>query len=402
MITLARKEECTACGACAAICPKRCIAMTENETGLVYPLIDRGACVECRSCERVCPVLHPLEFRAPQKAYAAWSADAEERRTSASGGIAAELYKQAWREGALCAGACQQPDFSVSFEISGTADALPRFKNSKYVFSDATDAFCQIRPLLKSGKEVLFIGLPCQVAAARRLFRDAPGLTLADVVCHGITPYSYLRQHIEAIERVSGRRASSMSFRDPYTYTYTFTFTLYDAAGTRFYAGRTKDGDLYQYGYHRMVSYRENCYHCPFARAERLSDLTLSDYKGLGKMGTPVSFGEKEVSCILVHTPKGQMLVDRLVESGAVVAAERPVREPVAGDPQLRHPSRKSRARREFERQIVLAGGDFEAAMQHVVAREEKFRALDFCRSFPRRMAGKVKRALLKRIHRES
>lgn len=399
MISLAPKAYCTACGACAVICPKQCVRMEEDAIGLVYPHIDEAMCIECHSCERTCPVLHPLEFRTPRKAYAAWSNDAEERRTSASGGVAAELYKEAWRRGVFCAGACQQPDFSVLFELSATADALPRFKNSKYVFSDAREVFRQMKPLLREGREVLFIGLPCQVAAARRLFRDAPNLVLVDVVCHGITPYSYLRQHIESLEGALQRHAVSMSFRDPYTYTFTFTFTLYDANGERFYAGRTGDGDLYQYGYHRMVSYRENCYHCPFARMERLSDLTLSDYKGLGKMGKPVAFDEKEVSCVLVHTEKGQKIVNRLIESRSIVAHERPLMEPVKADPQLRHPSRKSRARREFEKQIIFCGGDFEEAMSKVVAHEEKFRIVDSCRAFPRRMAGKVKRALLKRIH---
>lgn len=404
MVKLATHDACTGCGACAFKCPKQCISMKEDAIGQIYPLIDSTNCIECYSCEKVCPILNEPTFCQSKKAYAAWSNDKEERRTSASGGIAIEMYKYAISNGWLVVGAVQNKDFSVSHKMVSTYEELAAFKNSKYVFSDAYAVFSEIKSALnfKDNKKVLFIGLPCQVAALRKLFRDNENLLLVEVVCHGTTPVSYLKQHIDMLSSKYGKTAMRMSFRDPDAYTYTFTFTLYDAAGTRFYAGRTKDGDLYQYGYHRMVSYRENCYHCPFARAERLSDLTLSDYKGLGKMGAPVSFGEKEVSCILVHTPKGQMLVDSLVESGAVVAAERPVREPVAGDPQLRHPSRKSRARREFERQIVLAGGDFETAMQHVVAHEEKFRALDFCRTLPRRMAGKVKRALLKRIHREN
>lgn len=401
MISLAPKAYCTACGACGVVCPKQCIRMEEDEVGLVYPHIDIAMCVECHSCERVCPVLHPLVFRTPRRAYAAWSTNAEERRTSASGGIAAELYKEAWRRGSFCAGACQQPDFSVSFELSACADTLFRFKNSKYVFSEAWDVFRKMKPLLKEGKEVLFIGLPCQVAAARRLFRDAPNLVLVDVVCHGITPYSYLRQHIKTLEGILQKRAVNMSFRDYYLHTYTYTFTLYDANGERFYAGRISDGDLYQYGYHRMVSYRENCYHCSFARSERLSDLTLSDYKGLGKMGKPVTFDENEVSCVLVHTERGQKAMNRLIESRAIVATERPLKEPIKADPQLQHPSRKSRARREFERQIILTRGDFEIAIQRVLAREEKFRVWDLGLAFPRRMAGKIKRFILRKIHRK-
>lgn len=48
--------ECCGCSACECICPKHAISMKENNEGFLYPIIDSEACIECKMCQRVCPV----------------------------------------------------------------------------------------------------------------------------------------------------------------------------------------------------------------------------------------------------------------------------------------------------------------------------------------------------------
>lgn len=153
MIQLASKDNCTACGACAFVCPKQCITMQEDDLGRMYPVMDDRDCISCKRCQNVCPILSPLDYHEPKKAYAAWSNDEEERRTSASGGIAAEVYKEALQEGFLIAGAKQNEDFTVTLDVSDNADAIADFKNSKYVFSSAYTLFPKIKELLKKGEK---------------------------------------------------------------------------------------------------------------------------------------------------------------------------------------------------------------------------------------------------------
>ena len=115
--------------------------MREDSMGIVLPAIDTASCIECHRCEKVCPMLNEVEAHKPEKAYAAWSNDEEERRTSASGGIAIEMYKQAVRNGYTAIGASQNDDFSVTHKTVSTLEGLTPFKNSKYVFSDAYAVF---------------------------------------------------------------------------------------------------------------------------------------------------------------------------------------------------------------------------------------------------------------------
>ena len=391
MIKLADKESCTACGACAFVCAKNCITMIEDEHGSVYPSLDSTNCVECGRCQKTCPILSPLDVNTPQIAYSAWSSDEKERETSASGGIAAEIYKKAVSEGCDIAGAVQQDDFRVVMQLSSDEKAILKFKNSKYVFSEAWHVYQEIKQSLKADKNVVFIGLPCQVAALRKIFRKNEKILFVEVVCHGTAPFSYLKQHIEHIEHTKNEKAIRMSFRDPDTYTYTYTFTLYNKDGKRFYAEVPRKTDTYQYAYHSTISYRENCYHCHFAREQRIADITLSDYKGLGRMA-PCSYGETNVSCILVNTEKGKKFIKEMIQEKRIYADERPVREPIEGDPQLRQPSLKGAARMDFERLIKV--NDFETTMQIVMKRDKRRKKIHKICHFPIDILRNIKHSL--------
>lgn len=391
MIKLADKESCTACGACAFVCAKNSITMIEDEHGSVYPSLDSTNCVECGRCQKTCPILSPLDVNTPQIAYSAWSSDEKERETSASGGIAAEIYKKALSEGCDIAGAVQQDDFRVVMQLSSDEKAILKFKNSKYVFSEAWHVYQEIKQSLKADKNVVFIGLPCQVAALRKIFRENEKILFVEVVCHGTAPFSYLKQHIEHIEHTKNEKAIRMSFRDPDTYTYTYTFTLYNKDGKRFYAEVPRKTDTYQYAYHSTISYRENCYHCHFAREQRIADITLSDYKGLGRIA-PCSYGETNVSCILVNTEKGKKFIKEMIQEKRIYADERPVREPIEGDPQLRQPSLKGAARMDFERLIKV--NDFETTMQIVMKRDKRRKKIHKICHFPIDVLRNIKHSL--------
>lgn len=349
MIKLADKNSCTGCGACFFRCPKHCITMASDDRGIVMPIIDNKICIECHSCEKVCPILSPLSVNSPLKAYASWSNDKEERRTSASGGIAAELYKYALVSGYKIIGAIQNEDFTVSHILTDKIVDLHKIKNSKYVASDLYSVLPEIKRQLDASEKLLFIGLPCQVAALRKLFHDTQRILFVDVVCHGTTPQEYLDEHIRSIEKKKGKKAYGMSFRDPSAYTYTYTFTLYDKTNHLFYAQTPNESDKYQFGYHRGITYRENCYHCIFARTKRVSDITIGDYKDLGRLA-PCSYNSHKVSCVLLNTKAGMAFFGKIVNNGLIHADQRPLEEPINGDRQLREPTRKIPERYLFEK----------------------------------------------------
>lgn len=392
---LADKKSCTGCGACIYVCPKKCITFRIDENyDIAYPEINVDKCINCGRCRDICPALNPLERSEPYLAYAAWSSDVSERHTSASGGIATEIYKYAIAHNWAIVGATFYKNFKVGLKLANDIAAIEEFKNSKYVFSSTDHLFNDIEKQLKTGGKVVIIALPCQIAAVRKIFHNnLADLLLVDLVCHGTTPYSYLKQYIHHMEMQYGKKVATIIFRDPQKGTHQFVLSLYDSGGDCFYSNSAiNTNDFYQYGYHEMITYRDNCYQCPYASRERVSDITLSDYKGLGSC-MPCTFSKEKVSSVLINTKKGEEMMNLLLNTGQVVAEMRPVEEPIKGDKQLQHPSEKGYARFLFEKKYVRQR-DFISVMRSVYRHAIIHKKILWAYHLPIRVINKMVRIL--------
>lgn len=365
-------QSCTGCAACRDVCPKQCITMKPDALDALYPEVDEDKCIDCGLCEKTCPNNRTLEFRHPQKVWAAWSKDDEVRRTSASGGIACELYRYWIKQGGVATGVIYDRKEGCHFILIEKEEDIKPTQNSKYTFSSTNGIYKVVKEKLQSGIPVLFIGVPCQVAGLYGfLKKDYDNLTTVDIICHGMPPAAYLQQHVEGIENSRKERTLELFFRDPKYYTYTFTFTLKNASGKEFYNKKVLTTDNYQLGYHRALIYRENCYHCRYARKERISDLTIGDFSGLGRFA-PFSQDKHNVSCILQNTTKGSILLEAL--GSKLYKEERPEREAFEVEKQLKAPSVKHSGRNAFESEYMQSHS-FEKA-SNLALKEEKKKAL--------------------------
>ena len=348
---------CTGCGACKDICSHNCITFEANDTGAVYPVIDKEKCIDCGLCRKVCPNNNPLTFKTPAKVYAAWSKDEIQRRTSASGGIAAEMYKYILGNGGFSAGVTFDMMQGALYIPLKNVDDIQKVKNSKYTFSNTNGIYKQIKEKLKDGVDVLFIGLPCQVAGLLNFLRKPyQNLTTVDIICHGLAPTEYIRQHIWSLEEKHNCKCSKMYFRDPAFLTHKFFMSLY-AGDKCFYKKRARSFDVYQLGYHRALIYRDNCYSCRYAKGERISDLTIGDFSGLGKV-QPCEFNGINVSCVLVNSEKGEIFIKSL---NNVVLYERPIEEALNYEHQLKQPSIPHKNRQLFINEYKRTG-NFESS----------------------------------------
>ena len=343
------RELCTGCGACVNICPKQCISWMKDDLDTLYPSIDETACIHCDACRRACPNNNEMTFRTPTRTYAAWSLAPENRKTSASGGIASEFYRYALSRGGFTCGAELTLDGGVNYiSVESEADII-RVKNSKYVYSHTNDVYRQVLKAIKEDRFVFFVGLPCQVAGLKSFLgknADNDNLLTADIICHGVSNEDYLFQFVHHIERVKKRRAESLSFRDPYYGTEGFVFALRakapkglfsrKAPEKPFYKQNHRGSNLYYIGYMNSLTYRENCYHCRYARAERISDLTFGDFDGLGTIRT-FHYPPKQVSMCLVNTDKGERYLKEVAEQ--LFLEERTLDEAVKPQCQLKAPA---------------------------------------------------------------
>lgn len=358
MIQLAATEKCTGCMACVEACGRKAIAVFPDMLGNRYPRIDRSKCVECAKCLQVCPVLGDLPAQVPKQAWAAWSLDPVSREKSASGGAAAEFYTQALEDGYWICGAVWDGG-KVSHILTRDPADIDRFRQSKYVESDASMVYGPIRQKLEDGEKVLMISLPCRIAGLLGyLGKLYENLLTVDIVCHGTPAQKLLEEHVEYV--APGVKDAELTFRQDNQ----FLFRLQKHGKTIYQKiGKT---DTYLGAFLEGLSYRNSCYQCSYAKNERIGDMTICDFWGLGAE-TPFDHPYTgAISAILVHTPKGAAFLKTC--QNRLFLEERPVEEAIRGNAQLNAPTAHHPKREEFEKLYAQRG--FKTAVSELLREE--------------------------------
>ncbi len=185
MINLAKKEDCCGCNACAQRCPKSCITMQADSEGFLYPQINAQLCNNCGLCEKVCPVINQGNCRKPLKVYAAINKNEYIRIASSSGGVFSALAQKTLSNGGVVFGAAFNKEWGVEHIYIDSTEELKELRGSKYVQSNIGNTYKEAEKFLKQGREVLFSGTPCQIAALKLYLRkEYNNLTTIDIVCH--------------------------------------------------------------------------------------------------------------------------------------------------------------------------------------------------------------------------
>lgn len=297
-------DYCTGCRACEQICPQGAITMQPDSEGFLESVTDFDKCVDCGLCRLVCPQNVNQKFYEPLKVLAVRDKDDKEIKVSASGGAFAATARKILSKGGIVVGAVYNDDMTVSHIVIGNIDYLPKLQSSKYVQSNTENTFREVRKLLRSGKEVLYSGTPCQIAGLKGFLRkDYDNLYTMDLICHGVASPKLFAKYLEWLGDKMEGIIIYYDFRDKSTgwgldyMTKTKTKT------------KTMPCSLDPYYHHFLAgdTYRECCYHCQYSQKGRVGDMTIGDYWGIEKEH-PSFYSTKGVSCLLVNTEKGQKL----------------------------------------------------------------------------------------------
>lgn len=335
---------CTGCGVCSSVCPKACISFVEGKKGHLYPKIDPKKCIDCKKCQRTCPALKTQTGIMPTVAYAAFTRNEYDYKTTTSGGAAQVLSQYILDKGGVVYGCAVMPGADVRHIRVTTSNELERLKGSKYVQSNLLDIFPLIKKDVKEGLTVLFIGVPCQVASIISLFGKKPdNLILVDLICHGVPSLAslqnYLNKHIGDLSKIQQLRfRTSSGFQivaSGLEQNFNRKKNIYESVPL----AKSPYGDEYYTPFFYGFSYRPSCYKCQYAKPSRISDITIGDFWGLNNNELPSSFPnhQKGISVILPSTAKGNEMISQI--KPFLHIAERPVEEAINGNKQLQHPT---------------------------------------------------------------
>ena len=332
---LAEKQDCTGCGACAAICPADCLTMKQDRYGFPYPQPDHSKCLRCDRCTQVCPVLHPPSLHTELlKSFAACADNDDLRRNSSSGGIFSALAEIILSRKGLVCGAAYDASFRVRHCIIDRREDLEKLRGAKYSQSDIKDCYQQIRAALKKGQEVLFTGTPCQAAGLKKfLGREEPGLVIIDFVCHGVPAPGAWQAYLcyRSREDAEGMAPTAINQRSKSTGWSHYRYSCLYRYGDRKHIILNSE-DPYMKIFIGNAILRDSCAHCRFKGGERCSDLTLGDFWGIWDLD-PEMDDDKGTSLVLLHSRKGRKLFTEA--AGSLHSKETDFMRAAAANPSL-------------------------------------------------------------------
>lgn len=286
-------------------------------------------------------------------AFAGWSRSEDDYKSSASGGAASVLSQFVINQRGVVYGCAMLPDIDVRHVRIDKVEDLWRLKGSKYVQSDVSGVYRQLKEDVKAKRMTLFIGTPCQVAAVKAMYKMQPeNLILVDLICHGVPSAKLLRQHVKKVADCGAY--DNVIFRESNTFLMKIV-----SEGNVVYEQPMKKPfyqDWYINTFMDGYTYRKSCYHCHYASSERCSDITIGDYWGLGRKYDISNIPDHSYGCsvVLPITQKGMKVIED-IKTG-INLYERPVDEAIEGNAQLQAPVELNWRRRLFRKLFSFMG----------------------------------------------
>lgn len=366
MIDLVKDSySCCGCGACMNVCPKGAIEMREDSAGFKFPHIDTSKCIECGLCLKVCKFENP-ELVYPRAAYICQLKDENTLALSTSGGAFRAMAEKIIERGGVvfgCAYTENEGGLVPTTIAVDNIEELPKLSGSKYVQSEMGFAYKKAKGFLDNGRLVLFSGTPCHISGLYSyLGKSYDNLYTTDLICHGVPNLKMFQSELSRIEKRYKSKVKSFCFRDK---------SIVGGTWSTFMCSfKLGNGKSYCKSYESIAYFdlflkggditRDSCSKCPYARQERVSDITIGDAWGAEiahpdfekSRGGDFNF-KNGLSLVSVNTDKGEKLFselcslkDKLVDYSGMVKF----------NPQLGFPMRESPNRAKYMRAFEKSG----------------------------------------------
>lgn len=338
MITVCDKGKCTGCMECLDVCSKEAIQIVDE--GIEYnAIVDSNKCIKCNACHKACQNNRKLTLNKPIYWSQGWAGDNSIRMESSSGGIAAAVERAFIKSGGVVC-SCTFRAGKFEFDFAETESEVSKFAGSKYVKSNPQGIYIKILEKLKAGRRVLFVGLPCQVSAAKHYTKNHQNLYTIDLICHG-TPSPKILESFLKEYNIRLTELESIRFREKDDF-------MLEENGRRFAVPTIMDS--YMMTFLKSTSYTENCYQCNYAQLNRVGDITLGDSWG---SNLEKQIQDKGISLLLCQSEKGK----ELIKQTDLVLMDVDLKKAVENNHQLEYPSLKPQQRMTFFRELRKGHG---------------------------------------------
>lgn len=351
--------------------------MQSGSDGFLRPEIKHELCTGCGKCEKSCPVLNPptLYRNEQPKVYACWHKDEAVRRQSSSGGAFSAIAELILEKNGIIFGAAYDDNLHVHHMGVELADDLDRLRRSKYVQSEIGGTFRQVEEQLWQGRQVLFVGTPCQVAGLYAFLGvENENLLTLDFVCHGVPAPGVFRKYIDWLGQLFKMDVQEFNFRDKRQGWRNITASISLVDGKR----KQLKGhqNCFYHGFIDGVTLREACFACAYMKIPRVADFSMADFWGVGDREPFAYADEKErgISLLLINSCRALAWMGSLEERMLLV--ERTLQEASLRNVHLCQPAKRPMQHKDFLRDAVSR--DYAYLERHYMRPTLKRRVVQF------------------------
>lgn len=246
--------------------------------------------------------------------YSVKHTDSVVQKSSSSGGAFSAISDVILDQGGVVVGGGYNfSNDSVEYYICKTKEERDLLKGSKYIQCNSSKIYRQLETEIKeqintNNSPILVVGTPCQIDGiqsylqARNIAYD--GLIYCDLICHGTPSPGVWKYYINRIrKRIT---PTYITFKDK---------TIGWNQPLAFVGNKDKRFSLRGFTllYFGKLIMRPACHECPFAKTERISDITLGDHWSI-RWVDPEFFDKNGVSLVIINTEKGRRLFNQAAE----------------------------------------------------------------------------------------
>lgn len=297
--------KCCGCENCAIVCPTNAIEMKPDKEGFLQPYIENRKCVNCGKCENNCPLLNDVSFNNEiYEEYYGYIDNEDQCCKSASGGMAQALYKYIIERQGIIYGVEYTKNFESTVYKRVDTKNYQKLLGTKYSQARKGNIFKLVLKDLCEEKLVLFVGVPCEIAALKIfLGKEYEKLITVQLVCMGVTSSKLLESLKNEIIK---NNTEIVNIEERYTYkNWSVPFICLKTENDKVLI--PFDTSYYAYGYNSFG--RLSCYDCKFKGENRVGDITIGDFWSAEKYLKHIN--KKGMSIVSIHTFKGKRVLEQ-------------------------------------------------------------------------------------------